>query len=894
MKRTLIVVVLVVTLGAFAAVQGLAAGNKPGKPTLTVADRPGDQGFYIQLTIGASADDGGGEDDVTRYRVERANGNVAGPYQFVKNVVASKQPQYILLNRAPSKTRPQIYKVMAYDGTLLSDAVYASAYATDNTAPRPPRNFTVTDVPNDQGKALRLNWTRSMDDGAGAADVLNYRLSRRVPGGAFSRIAQIRATGAETYVRTNKGRTPGQLYIYQLQAYDGRLLSTAVTAEGTPLDNKAPRPPSSVTVADRPNDNGDALILTIGRSPDDGARAKDVKQYRIFRSPGPESAAAMTEIAQVSATGAASYQYTDTGLTRGRLYRYLVKAFDGTNLSRGIVGEGTPVDDVAPRPPTGLRVTDVPSDNGGAVDVSFGRSPDDGAGVGDVEAYEVYRQEGTGTLAYLREIPANGSAQYAFRDTGLRDNVLHTYRVRATDGSLYSTPILASGTPRDNTKPRPPSAFTAVPAPEAVGIINLDFDASPDDTAAHPEVTSYEIRRTEAVPYPTAPTYTIAASQRAHYQKQDPGLTVGRRYYYIVQAVGPTGASTTAYATAVATDTRRPLPPRNCVAADRPDDDGKAVIVRWDRSLDDGTGRNIVASYAVYRKLTSVFDPPVTRAKVVTANGSASYSVTDSSADLMNLRSYTYWVVAVSRTGVESSPSNESEAVPRDDIILAAPTNLAAADRPGGSNAIDLSWTRSTSEGGIGPPPPPPFGTSYADSGTDTTGDYEVFRRRTTEQYGTTPYKIVPASTTGSPLRTVDTNAQNGVTFEYKVRYRVGTAISPFSNTATATARADSSSGTDGLAVTITSAPDSAALGQSIEVVVAVTGEGLSNVRLEWAADGGAWSKTATRSGANSYEARFTLTPGSVAAGSVVEVVAIAAGAKGEARSGTVSITITE
>jgi hypothetical protein len=434
-------------------------------------------------------------------------------------------------------------------------------------------------------------------------------------------------------------------------------------------------------------------------------------------------------------------------------------------------------------------------------------------------------------------------------------------------------------------------------APDALGAADITFTASVDDTAAHPEVTAYEIFRKRAgTAWPVTATLTVAAKKLATYSARDTGLTVGATYVYKARAKAATGFSKwTSEKKIVAEDSRKPAPPRGLTAQDRPDDDGAAVIVTWNRSLDDGTGRNIVAKYAVYRKLTSVFASPATKVKTVDATGASTYQILDTSSELLNLRSYTYWATAVSGAGVESDPSNEAEAVPRDDIILEPPTNLGAADHPGNGNAIDLAWTRSTSEGGIGPPPPPPFGMQGGDTGAAASGDYEVFRRRVGQSWPTTAHLTVSASVAGNPIQVTDSQAPNGVAFEYKVRYRVGTAISPFSNTATATAKDGAASlAAAGLTVTITEAPATVASGQPIAVNVAVSGEGLSTVALQWRVNDGVWQKSATKTGSDTYEVSFTLTPGGVVVGDVVSLVAIAANAKEQVASEEVQVGITQ
>ncbi|MGQ9731898.1 MAG: hypothetical protein ACUVX8_11590 [Candidatus Zipacnadales bacterium] len=869
---------------------------RPGAPGLTVTDRLNDQGFVLQVTIKASPDDGGGADDVVNYRVKRRVGG--GTFVFLRTIQATDQPEYVFMDRVDYKKRRYDYKVVAFDGVNFSAPAIAGATAQDNTPPAPPRDLRVVDFPDDQGKQLLIRFRRSLDDGSGANDVRQYRVSRRKAGEtSFTRIALVRATGTGPYEVKDWGLEPGTWYTYKVVAWDGRNISTPVIKGAQTKDNIRPRPPTKLVATDHPDDQGTALDLSWGASPDDGGKANDVKEYHIFRDPGPEATSALALVAKVPAKKQATYRYTDTGLRPRQKYSYVVRAFDGFNLSKPVSGSGRPFDQKKPRPPYRVTVRDVPNDNGGAVTVSFRGSPDDGAGADDVKTYEIRRRKGTGRLIFLKTVNATDSTLYTFTDSGLTDNIPYTYSIRAFDGTQYSVPAEGKGQAHDNTPPRPPRNFRVVVAQNALGGANITFEASLDDTKAHPEVVRYEIfRKLAGGDWPSQPTLMLRATQAASYTKYDSDLTLGKKYVYKARAKGLTGYSPfTEWQTITARDTRVPAPPTNLEARDRPDDEGKAVIVTWRRSADDGIGRNIVAKYRIYRQLTSVFEPPIVKVGTVRARGAARYQFVDASNALMNYRSYTYWAVAVSATDVPSAPSNKDEAVPEDNIILAAPTNLTAQDETGTSGAIQLSWKRSSSEGGGVTPPPPPFFVSHDVAAI--TGQYEVFRRKAGTEWSDTAYRIVPQSVEGNPIVIVDSPVPNGVTYQYKVRYRVGTAISPFSNVAQAAAKNDSSAnantaGDSGLTVAITNAPAFVTAGETASIVVTVRSIAPSVVHLEWSTDDSTWNKTALRSGKGTYTANFDITPGIVRPGAVLRIVAVATDAQEETRSEEVVIEI--
>jgi len=876
-----------------------AVNTPPGAPGLAVADRPDDEGGVLVVTITASPDDGAGDDDVERYEVRRKQ--AGGDWALIRTVNATDRATYVINDDGLTNGTAYHYNVQAFDRQLASDPVTASGMPLDNTKPRPPRNLSITDVPDDQGTALQIGFAKSPDDGAGVGDVIRYDVQRKRPGGNFERVQSIDATGATSYHFIDNGVTPGDEYVYRVRAYDGTQSSDPLVGRGTPIDNLKPAPPGSLQITDHPGDEGRALDLVIGKSPDDGGGAGDVRQYQVFRQ---EGTSAFEPIAQIRATGADSYSFTDTGRTPGTEYTYQARAFDGTNLSDPATASGTPQDNAAPSPPANVTVSDVPNDNGGVLEVSFEASKDDGRRADDVVSYEVMRKRGSEDFAPLTTVTATDAASYGFSDSTVVNNVTYTYRVRAFDGTNTSPWASGSGKALDDTPPAPPATFTVVATPNMVGAADISFQASPDDTPAHPEVRRYEIyRKQDAGAWPTEPAITVPGTGAASYSVRDTGLTLGQQYTYKARAVAPTGQSEfTTERTITAGDLRKPRPPRNVTARDRPDDSGGAVYVRFLRSPDDGGGRSIVRTYNVFRQLTSTQPGPVTCVTTVTANGSASYQILDTGPSLEDFRTYTYWVVAYTATGVASDDSNTAEARPEDNIILAAPTTLTARDRPGDSGgAIILSWTRSTSEDGGPPPPPPPSGPRHAGGPSAQTERriYEVFRRQAGEDWPPAPSKIVPTSVTGNPLTTLDSGLPNGVQFEYRVRLRINSAISPFSNIARAAASAGGSAPSaagdgGGLTVTIANAPQSATAGSAISVKVRVEGKGESCVRLAWTTAGsGTWWATTEMTGKGAYDAYFSLAPGDVGPGDEVRMVAVAAEAGEEVQSEEVGVQIT-
>jgi hypothetical protein len=83
----------------------------------------------------------------------------------------------------------------------------------------------------------------------------------------------------------------------------------------------------------------------------------------------------------------------------------------------------------APQPPTGVRGSDAPNDNGGAIIVSWNLSPDDGAGLDNVESYLILR--GTSPGGPFDTVGAAAAGQTSFTDATVHSGTNYYYIVSA-------------------------------------------------------------------------------------------------------------------------------------------------------------------------------------------------------------------------------------------------------------------------------------------------------------------------------------------------------------------------------------------------------------------------------------------------------------------------------
>ncbi|GMK37673.1 hypothetical protein PCCS19_07270 [Paenibacillus sp. CCS19] len=388
-----------------------------------------------------------------------------------------------------------------YDRLINSSSV--------TTAPAAPTALAAT-----AGNAqATLSWTAS----SGAA---SYNVKRATTsGGPYTTVA----TGVTGTTYTNTGLTNGTTYYYVVSAVNSAGESTNSTqASATPVAAvTAPAAPTGVTAT-----AGNAqAVLTWAAST--GATSYNVK--RATTSGGPYT---------TIATGVAGTTYTNTSLTNGTTYYYVVSAVNSAGESANSTQvSATPTAPVtAPAAPTDVMAA---AGNGQA---TLTWTASTGA-----TSYNVKRATTSGG-PYTTV--ATGVTGTTYTNTGLTNGTTYYYVVSAVNSageSANSTQV--SATPvAPVTIPAAPTTLTATAGNAQVA---LNWSAS---TGA----TSYNVKRSAT----SGGAFTTVATGVAGTTFTDTGLTNGTTYYYVVTAVnsaGESGNSPVASATPVGSTTTSSL-----------------------------------------------------------------------------------------------------------------------------------------------------------------------------------------------------------------------------------------------------------------------------------------------------------------------------------------------
>src|SRR5580698_2168250 len=274
------------------------------------------------------------------------------------------------------------------------------------TVPAAPMGFTAV-----AGNAqVALNWTAS----SGAT---GYYVKRSTTtGGPYTQIA----TQAMT-TDTDMGLTNGTKYFYVVAAYNSAGPSAnSAEVNATPV---LPRPVAPMGLAATPGNAQVSLSWTASAS---------ASSYHVKRS--------TTSGAETQISAPASTNYTDTGLTNGTKYFYMVSAVNsGGESSNSSEVSATPVAPLsAPATPTGLQTT------GGNALVTLGWNASAGAAT-----YNVKRSTTNGG-PYNTAVASPTATNYT--DTTVANGTTYYYVVSAVNSAGQSAnSAQASATPASPT-----------------------------------------------------------------------------------------------------------------------------------------------------------------------------------------------------------------------------------------------------------------------------------------------------------------------------------------------------------------------------------------------------------------------------------------------------------
>lgn len=300
--------------------------------------------------------------------------------------------------------------------TSATDADYALVVTGGSSGPNdPPAAPTGLSATAGDG-SVSLDWNDNTEP-----DLSGYNVKRSTTsGGSYTQIAS--SIGSSSFV--DSAASNGTTYYYVVTAVDSASNESGNSneASATPVD-QSPAAPTGLTAA---AGNGSVSLDWADNS------EPDLANYRVKRSMssgGPYSTVA-------SPTSSA---HTDTGLTNGTTYFYVVSAVDsGSNESADSVQVSASPGDPPPAAPTGLAAT------AGNSQVSLDWADN---GEPDLAGYKVKRATSSGGPYSTIASPTTSS----YSDSGLTNGTTYYYVVSAIDAGNNESPNSSqvSATPSD-------------------------------------------------------------------------------------------------------------------------------------------------------------------------------------------------------------------------------------------------------------------------------------------------------------------------------------------------------------------------------------------------------------------------------------------------------------
>jgi len=363
----------------------------------------------------------------------------------------------------------------------------------------PPTNLTAT---IDNG-SINLTWNYNT---ASEPEFAGYRIYRSTTSGSgYTDIAS--NLQQKTYTDT-QNVVNGTTYYYVVVAVDTSNNQSAYSNEAAAWahDHTAPSAPENLTATE----NDGSVSLTW-----DHSAATDFASYKVYRSTTQGSGY------NHLASGLTSNSYTDTAVSNGTTYYYVITAVDTSNNQSAYsnAAMARPHDDTPPAAPTGLSATA----EDGSVRLAWSnnnREP-------DFAGYKVYRSTDPG--GEYSSI-ASGLASNNYIDNDVSNSTTYHYAIKAVDtSSNESNPSEAvSAKPCDTDPPAKPTGLTVT---IDGGSIKLMWD-----TINESDLAGYNVYRGTTDDFTPSSTNKIAERLNAS-NYTDNSVVNGITYYYKVKAI---------------------------------------------------------------------------------------------------------------------------------------------------------------------------------------------------------------------------------------------------------------------------------------------------------------------------------------------------------------------
>ncbi|MYG64965.1 MAG: fibronectin type III domain-containing protein, partial [Synechococcus sp. SB0675_bin_7] len=690
--------------------EGGATGSRTGDGEITLSDddtpppaKP--TGFSAtagntQVTLSWSNPS---NSDITGWQyLQKAGGGSYGSWQNISGSTASTTSHTVI---GLSNRTTYAFRIRAVAGTVngaQSDEVTATPFAP----PSKPTGFSAT-----AGNAqVTLNWSNP-----GNSDISGWQVQQKEGTGSYGSWQNISGSTASTTSHTVIGLSNRTTYAFRIRAVAGTV-NGAQSDEVTATPFAPPSKPTGFTAK-----AGNRQVSLSWEDPGNS----DITEWQYRQKVGTGSYGSWTTIPSSSAT---STSHTVTSLANDTVHAFRIRAVAGTvNGAQSDEVTSTP-SARPPAKPTGFTATM----GNKQVTLSW-NNPDNS----DITGYQLQRRVGTGSSygAAWRSISGSGASTTSHTVTGLSNNIVYAFRIRAVAGNV-------DGVPSDGVVVRPlapppakPTGFTATAGNALAGL-------SWDDPGNN-DITGWQVQQKEGSGSYGRWTFMGGGKATSHTVSD---LTNGRVYTFRIRAHagivnGVPSDETTATLPAVA-----PAKPTGFTATAG----NKQVTLSWSNP----GNRDIITRYQVQQKAGGGSYGSWTN-----IGGSGAATVSHTVTGLANGTVYAFRIRAVAGT-LTGDQSDEATATPQNVTVPAKPTDFTAT---AGNGAVSLTWSSP---------------------GNSAITGYQYRRKAGGGSYGS--WTNISGSGATTVSHTV-TGLINGTAYTFRIRAVAGTVHGVPSDEATAT-----------------------------------------------------------------------------------------------------------
>jgi fibronectin type 3 domain-containing protein len=426
---------------------------------------------------------------------------------------------------------------MAFLLAFVSGCGGGDSGVTDGTPP----TFAGVKSYSSLSSSITLSWSPASDKVTAAQNMV-YLVYRASSSGSqnFATPTFTSARGALSYDDT--GLAAGATYYYVVRAMDE---AGNIDPNSVEIMASTDTSPPSFGGATGAQAAGSTSITVRWTAATDNITPTSGIVYLVYRSTAPISSANIASITAFTAAAGAT-SYTDSGLTSGAAYYYVVRAKDQAgNIDTNTV-QASAITVVDTTPPAFSGATGAATQGSSAIAMGWNAATDSVTSSANM-VYLIYRATTSGGQNYSTPTATTAAGATSYTDSGLSAGTTYYYVVRAKDeaGNIDANTVQRSATTNAASSDTTPPTFAGASSltVQATPSMTLSWVAATDNITSSSGIVYLVYRATTSGGQNfAAPLATTAAGATSYV---DTTTLAGTKYYYVVRAKDAAGNTDT-------------------------------------------------------------------------------------------------------------------------------------------------------------------------------------------------------------------------------------------------------------------------------------------------------------------------------------------------------------